>query len=257
MSEKSKNFHFVLQGKGGVGKTTCASFIAQYLKDYLQKDYLAIDTDQVNASFAKFKALNVEHLKIMENNQISARGWDVLIEKLVTTDKSNIIIDNGASSFVPLIAYSIENDIVETLTADYNDYFGNIYIHTVIAGGEGLSHTLLGLETICEKFNADNVKIIIWLNSFLGNIEYQGKHFEDMQEYKKNKDRIFGVLNIPKYTTETFGKDISDMLSSNRTFSEMLVSPSVTIASRSRYKKVQKEIFTLLDMVNFIFDEEQ
>ncbi len=65
-----KNFHFVLQGKGGVGKTTISTFITQYIKDHLKKDYLAIDTDQVNASFASFKALNVEHLNIMENNQI-------------------------------------------------------------------------------------------------------------------------------------------------------------------------------------------
>ena len=69
-NKKLKNFHFILQGKGGVGKTTVASFIAQYLKDRLQKEYLAIDTDQVNASFASFKALNVESLNIMENNQM-------------------------------------------------------------------------------------------------------------------------------------------------------------------------------------------
>ena len=82
-NKKLKNFHFILQGKGGVGKTTVASFIAQYLKDRLQKEYLAIDTDQVNASFASFKALNVESLNIMENNQILPRGWDTLIEKII------------------------------------------------------------------------------------------------------------------------------------------------------------------------------
>ena len=38
-NKKLKNFHFILQGKGGVGKTTCASFIAQYLKDHLQKEW--------------------------------------------------------------------------------------------------------------------------------------------------------------------------------------------------------------------------
>lgn len=33
-----KNFHFILQGKGGVGKTTVSTFITQYLKDYLKQD---------------------------------------------------------------------------------------------------------------------------------------------------------------------------------------------------------------------------
>lgn len=252
-----KNFHFILQGKGGVGKTTVSTFITQYLKDHLKKEYLAIDTDQVNASFTSFKVLNVESLNIMENNNINARGWDVLIEKLVNTDKTNIIVDNGASSFVPFISYSIENDITDTLTANYNNYIGNVYIHTVIAGGEGLSHTLTGFDTICEKFNQDNVKIIVWLNPFLGIIEQAGKRFEDMREYKKHKSRIYTVLRIPEYTRETFGKDISDMLSSNRTLSEMLESPSVYIASRSRYFKVQRELFYLLDSVSSIFDDEE
>lgn len=255
-NKKLKNFHFILQGKGGVGKTTCSSFIAQYLKDHLQKDYLAIDTDQVNASFASFKSLNVESLNIMENNQILARGWDTLVEKLINSDKSNIIIDNGASSFVPLIAYAVENDIIELLTSEDNDYIGSIFMHVVIAGGEGLSHTLAGLNTICEKFNQDTVQIIAWLNPFLGNIEYQGKSFEDMDEYKQNKSKIFSTVRIPTYSSDTFGKDISDMLSSNKILSEMMQSPSVSTASRHRYKKVQKEIFEALDNISNIFDDE-
>lgn len=256
-SKKSKNFHFILQGKGGIGKTTCASFIAQYLKDHLHQEYLAIDTDQINASFASFKSLNVEPLNIMENNQILPRGWDTLIEKIINSDKANIIIDNGASSFVPLVAYSLENDMIDLLTAEENSYTGNVFIHVVIAGGEGLAHTLAGLNMICEKFNHDHVMIVVWLNSFLGSIEQAGKQFKDMDEYKKNKSKIFTVIQIPSYTSDTFGKDISDMLSKNRIFSEMIVSPSVNIASRHRYKKVQKELFTLLDNINDIFEENE
>lgn len=37
----------------------------------------------------------------------------------------------------------------------------------------------------------------------------------------------------------------------------MIVSPSVNIASRHRYKKVQKEIFTLLNNINDIFEESE
>ena len=99
--------------------------------------------------------------------------------------------------------------------------------------------------------------IIVWLNEFLGSIEQAGRQFKDIDEYKKNKSRIFTVIKIPTYTSDTFGKDISDMLSKNRTFSEMIVSPSVNIASRHRYKKVQKEIFTLLNNINDIFEESE
>ena len=251
-----KNFHFILQGKGGVGKTTVSTFIAQYLKYYLKKEYLAIDTDQVNASFSSFKALNVQSLNIMENNNINARGWDALLEKIIKTDKTNVIIDNGASSFVPFIAYAVENSMMDIITSDINNYEGNIYIHVVIAGGEGLVHTLGGLKTICEKFNQDNVKIIVWLNPFFGNIEQAGTQFEGMEAYKKYKNRIFAVMRIGEYTRDTFGKDISDMLTGNKTFAEMIESPSISIASRSRYAIVQKNIFNMINSIEAIFDDE-
>ena len=251
-----KNFHFILQGKGGVGKTTVSTFITQYLKDYLKQDYMAIDTDQVNASFAKFKALNVETINVMQDNIITDAGWENLTYKLINTDKSNIIIDNGASSFVPLIAYAIENDMVDLLTLEENSYAGNIFIHVVIAGGEGLSHTLAGLNMICENFNQDKVQIVVWINNFLGKVETQDKKITDYPEYKNNESKILAVVRIPTYKGDLFKKDLSDMLTNNKTFEEMKNDTSVFIMSRSRYVKMQKEMFEELNNVDFIFEEE-
>lgn len=251
-----KNFHFILQGKGGVGKTTVSTFITQYLKDYLKQDYMAIDTDQVNASFAKFKALNVETINVMQDNIITDAGWENLTYKLINTDKSNIIIDNGASSFVPLIAYAIENDMVDLLISEENSYAGNIFIHVVIAGGEGLSHTLAGLNMICENFNQDKVQIVVWINNFLGKVETQDKKITDYPEYKNNESKILAVVRIPTYKGDLFKKDLSDMLTNHKTFEEMKNDTSVFIMSRSRYVKMQKEMFEELNNVDFIFEEE-
>ena len=66
------------------------------------------------------------------------------------------------------------------------------------------------------------------------------------RQLKKYKNKIQYVLQLPEYTSSTFGQDISDMLSKNRTFKDMLESKSITIASRHRYKKAQKEIFNIL-----------
>ena len=247
-----KNFHFILQGKGGVGKTTVSTFITQYLKDYLKQDYMAIDTDQVNASFAKFKALNVETINVMQDNIITDAGWENLTYKLINTDKSNIIIDNGASSFVPLIAYAIENDMVDLLISEENSYAGNIFIHVVIAGGEGLSHTLAGLNMICENFNQDKVQIVVWINNFLGKVETQDKKITDYPEYKNNESKILAVVRIPTYKGDLFKKDLSDMLTNHKTFEEMKNDTSVFIMSRSRYVKMQKEMFEELNNVDFI-----
>ena len=252
-----KNFHFVLQGKGGVGKTTVSTFITQYVKDYLKQDYLAIDTDQVNASFASFKGLNVETINLMEESRITDAGWERLANKLLTTNKTNIIIDNGASSFVPLMNYAFDNDLFNALTSDENNYTGNVFIHTVIAGGEGLSHTLAGLDTICYNFKNTNIKIVVWINSYLGKVDSIDKKIDDYEELKKNENEILYIVRIPIYKGDLFKKDLSDMLTNHKTFEEMKNDTSVFIMSRSRYVRMQRELFEILDDINIIFDEEE
>ena len=254
-----KNFHFILQGKGGVGKTTISCFLAQYVKDNLNQDCLCIDTDQVNGSFSHFKTLEVEKLLILEDNNINQRGWDTLIEKLLTTSKSNIIIDNGASSFVPLIGYAVENNIFEFLIDNKNeekDFEGNVYIHVPISGGEGLHHTIAGVEKICETFENENIKIIVWNNPYHGPIEINGKQFIESDVYKKYKNRI-NVLTLPKFNKDTFGEDIREMLEKHRTFKEVVNLETVSVMSRHRYRQVEKKIYELIDQIKDTFATEQ
>lgn len=250
--DTAKNFHFILMGKGGVGKTTVSSLIAQYLIDKRNENILAIDTDQVNASFYGFKSLNVEKLNIIENNEIVARGWDTLVEKLFNTDKKNIVIDSGASVFIPFLAYSLENDLI-TLLTDTEQFRGNVYFHCIISGGEGLGHTINGTVSMIEHFYDKKVKFIVWLNPYNGKIEDKGEQFIQMPIYKKNKEKIAYVVEMPQYTSSTFGQDIADMLSRNRTFNDMLQLNTISIASRHRFKKVQKDFFDIIGRLS-IFD---
>jgi hypothetical protein len=101
--------HMVLQGKGGVGKSFIAAVIAQYKMGNGQTP-LCIDTDPVNATFHGFKALNVRMLEIMEGDEIKARNFDTLVE-LIAPSKDDVVIDNGASSFVPMTHYLISNQV--------------------------------------------------------------------------------------------------------------------------------------------------
>ena len=95
--------HMVLQGKGGVGKSMIAATIAQYKAGKGQKP-LCIDTDPVNATFEGYKALNVRRLNIMDGDEINTRNFDALVE-MIASAEGDVIIDNGASSFVPLSHY--------------------------------------------------------------------------------------------------------------------------------------------------------
>src|SRR4051795_6729771 len=92
--------HMILQGKGGVGKSVIAALLAQYIAGNGKKP-LCIDTDPVNATFHGYKELDVHRLQIMEGDEINPRHFDALVEMIAPT-RDDAIIDNGASSFVPL-----------------------------------------------------------------------------------------------------------------------------------------------------------
>src|SRR5687768_8770781 len=65
-SEQEMNqAHFILQAKGGVGKSLAASVIAQFLRGR-GESVEVVDTDPSNATLFGYKALNVQRLDLME-----------------------------------------------------------------------------------------------------------------------------------------------------------------------------------------------
>ncbi|STX57426.1 traL protein [Legionella israelensis] len=96
-------------GKGGVGKSFISATTAQY-KQHKGHTPLCIDTDPINSTFHGFKALNVDHIQVMSGDEINPRLFDALIEKIAATT-NDVVIDNGASSFVPLSHYLISNQV--------------------------------------------------------------------------------------------------------------------------------------------------
>ena len=106
------NIHFVLQGKGGVGKSLVTYFLAQFYKDQ-GAEILCLDTDPVNRSFASYEELNVQLIDLLIDGRVNEQAFDHFVEMLLDVSKdTNIIIDNGASTFLPLCAYLKENDIL-------------------------------------------------------------------------------------------------------------------------------------------------
>jgi hypothetical protein len=67
-----------------------------------------------------------------------------------------------------------------------------------------------------------------------------------MKAYQANKDRISAIIRIPELKGETYGKDLSEMLQSRRTFDEAIADPDRTIMSRQRLKIVQGQMFNQL-----------
>lgn len=230
----------VLQGKGGVGKSFIAAVLAQYMRAKGHKP-LCIDTDPVNATFHGYKALNVQRLEIMENDEINSHHFDSLVE-LVASSRQDAIIDNGASSFVPLSHYLITNQVPALL----REMGHELVIHTVITGGQALRDTLSGFAQMAAQYPAD-AKFVVWLNPYWGAIEHEGKRFRDMKACKDYLDQIVAVIEIPALKKETYGHDLSGMLQARRTFEESLQLASLPIMARQRLKIVRDRLYQELD----------
>lgn len=232
--------HMVLQGKGGVGKSFIATVIAQYKISKGQQP-LCIDTDPVNATFHGFKALNVRLLEIMQGDEIQTRNFDTLVE-LIAPSKDDVIIDNGASSFVPLTHYLISNQVPALL----QEMGHEMVVHTVITGSQALLDTVSGFAQLASQFPAECL-FVVWLNPYWGPIEHEGKGFEQLKAYTTNKGRVSAIIQIPALKEETYGRDFAEMLQDRRTFDEALADSALTIMTRQRLKIVKGQLFSQLD----------
>lgn len=237
------SIHFVLQGKGGVGKSLVAAFLAQYFSTKSDSVYCA-DTDPVNDTFAKYGAFAAERFKILNSDQlIDQRAFDALIEKLLEHDGVSVV-DNGSSTFIPLSAYMVENHVIDML----KEAGKTVYLHTIVTGGQALDDTMIGLNALLKQGKAP---VVVWENEFFGDVAKNGVNFTESSLYTENKEKIKGLVTIDKRNQDTFGKDMELLVSNRLTFQEAMSSDKFTMMPRQRLKLIQKSIFDQLDAIAF------
>jgi hypothetical protein len=232
----------ILQGKGGVGKSFIAAVLAQYQVGQ-GRNPLCIDTDPINSTFFGFKGLNVRRLHILDGDEINSRNFDALVD-LMAPSEDDVIIDNGASSFVPLSHYLISNQVPALLQVMGHE----LIVHTVITGSQALLDTVSGFAQLASQFPRE-AWFVVWLNPYWGPIEHEGKGFEQLKAYKDNKDRVSAIVRIPALKEETYGRDLIVMLQQRLTFNEALASESLTIMTRQRLKIVRDQLYDQVDKV--------
>jgi hypothetical protein len=102
--------HLVLQGKGGVGKTVVAGWLAEFLIHRGQPVH-CIDGDPVNRSLAQYKALPVDKLDLVNQDGVVMRSrYDALIDRFLN-EEAVFVVDNGATAFLPFWTYVVESNI--------------------------------------------------------------------------------------------------------------------------------------------------
>ena len=237
--------HLTLQGKGGVGKSLVASVLAQYLRGR-GSEVRCIDTDPVNRTFAQYTALEADRLNLRdEHNRIEQRAFDSLMDRFLTEENATFVVDNGASTFLPLWHYLLENSALDYLRQNGR----KVYVHTVITGGQALLDTLNGFHELAQTTVERN--IVVWVNEYFGRVEAEGKKFSEMAAYRENSDKVCGAVVFSKRNQDTFGRDVEEMIAAKLTFQEAISAAKLPIMAKQRLKIVQRDLFEQLDRVPF------
>lgn len=232
----TKRVHFTLQGKGGVGKSFVSSLVAQF---YASKGLplICIDTDPVNATLTGYKALGARRIDLLDGSTLNERRFDEMME-LVIGEDSNFVVDNGAASFIPLTNYLIENDAIRLIGEQGKE----VVIHTVVTGGQAILDTLNGFDSLASQLPT-GAALVVWLNEYFGDISYDGKTFEEMKVYQRHRDRVTGLIRIPRQTSATFGKDVELMLDKKLTFDDVAHTPDFGLMAKQRLAQIRRALF--------------
>jgi hypothetical protein len=239
--------NITVQGKGGIGKSLINTLLTQY---YVKRGVKVqgFDADPVNQTLASFKALPVKVTKLGDReDEINPRYFDQLIDDLVAMPEDGVaVIDNGASTFLPLLSYLVESQVLGMLS----DAGHQIRLQSVITGGQPMEDTLKGLSRVLRSL--PNVPAVVWLNPHEGPVENRNagaapKGFEEFKLYKDHKDRIHSIVNIPAVRKETFGQDISQMMQARLTFDEAVASKEFSIMARQRLKTTWNTLFSVME----------
>ena len=210
-----KTAHIILQGKGGVGKSMISSLLCQYYHDYKKKDIIAIDTDPINQTLAQYKGLNVITLDLKDGIIVDSRKIDELTNIVLSAkDGTQIIVDNGASSFIPFASWFIENDTISF----WENHNVDVLIHSIVTGGQALFDCLNGINDLCSNIIQDK-KIVVWMNKYFGDVVYEGKSFENFKVYERNIDKISTVA-VPNRSKQLYGIDLAELFARHQTFAE-------------------------------------
>lgn len=224
---------FVMQKKGGVGKSVCASLYYQALAE-AGRSVVGVDTDPSNKSLAAYKSLNIIALDILgKEDDVDKSLFDQLWGAIDSVPRdSHVIVDSGSSSFPALRAYLMANKAIEPLEGSGH----TVRIHVVIAGGADLGHTCSSLKDLAVNF--PDTQFVPWLNPYNGDIHTDdGKEFEDLLVFKEHAHQFHAIVKIPDRCQHSmWRKDLQQHFIKCQSFQEAIKSPANHIMTRQRLK---------------------
>jgi adenylylsulfate kinase-like enzyme len=232
--------HIVLQGKGGVGKSFVSSLLAQY---FMQRDkpVHCFDTDPINATLAQYPALKAQRVNVLRSGAVDEKEFDTIVD-YVCSNVGVFVVDTGATTFVPLWNYVLENELLGLLSK----HGRQVYIHSVVAGGQALHDTLNGFGKVAQTTAERNV--IVWLNEYFGEVD----GFTELAVTEQNIEKLLGSVMIRERNPHTYGDDISQMLKKRLSFDEAVRSEEFSLVSKQRLTIFRRDIFEQIDRLGLV-----
>lgn len=237
------SIHFVMQSKGGAGKSVVSVLMAQYLVDkFGDNGVFLIDTDPSNKTLTSFKGLSVQAIDVLGKGKIVDQSkFDGFIEQFLENNNP-MLVDTGSGDFLAINAYIRENSVLDI----FDEAEKNCFIHCPINYGQSADETLKCLASLTEAY--PTTPIIIWENEFFGEAITELK---ESKLYKKYTNLV-GVIKIKKGNADTDEKDFSLALQNCMTFEEVRLCEDKEIFSfmqKSRVMRIKNDIFSQLDSI--------
>lgn len=235
----TQSAHFIMQSKGGAGKSVVATLLAQYLKQQTD-DVLIVDTDPNNKTLGSYSALNVQKIEVLnDKNLIDASKFDGFINEFFDS-KRPMIVDTGSGDFLEINHYMINAQMSNLI----KEQGGQLYIHCPINFGQSCVDTVKCLISLIQGH--PDARVILWQNEFFGKADESGF---DLAGFEKAND-VYGKVVIPKMNPDTDERDFINMLSAGLTFEEikvLLADSRFGFIQKTRLMRIWKDLQSQLD----------
>lgn len=230
--------HFIMQSKGGAGKSVVSVLLAQYLKA-VDENLMLIDTDPSNKTLGEYSQLDVKKIEVLNKRKLVDQGkFDDFMSEFLGGNKP-MLVDTGSGDFLAINGYMIQNEI----PAAFKEFGKKLIIHVPVNFNQAKTDTMKCLIGLLS--NHPSTTVVIWENEFFGE---NTENLQDTPFMKKYKN-IGGIVKIHEMESDTDQKNFSTMLENSMTFDEVYEANSdmFNLVQKLRLKRIQNEIWEQLD----------
>lgn len=227
-TSSNRTAHFILQAKGGVGKSFVASLLMQFLLSRSEA-VTGYDLDPANPTLHGYKALNVQRPEVRDSNlnvsDVQMRAFMISMLK----EAGDSVIDVGAS-----LAAEFQKALRVNCFFDLLRKSGvTVVIHAILSGsGKDLRETAVQIAELADWF--PDIQFIVWANKYHSSlIADDGRSYQEFGLVKKLGERIIGFIELDKLDPAVEA-DVGDMISKRKTLAEVSASDEFDFIQKLR-----------------------